>query len=79
MDSEDLMKNIGLLATEILQTITARYVVGEKVIPEYVLKLKDEVMNIYAKSRKETNPDILSEYERRISEIKGELEKGEQL
>ncbi len=65
------------LSAEILQIITERYVVTNTVIPADILKLKDETMKLYEKSRKETNADVLSGYERRLSEIKGALVKGE--
>lgn len=71
------MTNPGLLAAVILQTITERYVVNELAIPENVLKLKDETMRLYEKSRRETNADILGDYSRRLSEIKDALDKGE--
>ncbi len=58
------------LSAEILQIITERYVVTNAVIPADILKLKDETMNLYEKSRKETNVDVLSGYERRLEEIR---------
>lgn len=66
-----------ILAGEILELITKRYVVNDLAIPASVLKLKDEAMTLYAKVRKKPEGSFPAEYERRLSEIKETLEKGE--
>lgn len=71
------MDALGNILTEILQVITTRYVVSGKAISADVLKLKDEAMDIYEKSRGETNDAVLEQYERRLTEIKETLEKAE--
>lgn len=68
-----MITNTGKLSAEILQIITERYVVGGRNIPPDILKLKDETMSIYDKSRGETNPAVLEQYERRLGEIKETL------
>ena len=70
------MNALGKLLADILQIITSRYVVSGQAIPADVLKLKDEAMNIYEKSRSETNTAVSEQYERRLGEIKEALEKG---
>lgn len=71
------MDALGNILTDILQVITTRYVVSGKAISADVLKLKDEAMDIYEKSRGETNDAVLEQYERRLTEIKETLEKAE--
>lgn len=71
------MDRIGIIFTDILQTITSRYVVSDTAIPADVLKLKDEAMNIYEKSRGEENSAVSEQYERRLGEIKETLEREE--
>lgn len=73
------MNALGKLFTDILQIITSRYVVSDRAIPADVLKLKDEAMNVYEKSRSETGAAVLEQYGRRLGEIKETLEKGEKL
>lgn len=73
------MNALGKLFTDILQIITSRYVVSDRAIPADVLKLKDEAMNVYEKSRSETDAAVLEQYELRLGEIKETLEKGEKL
>lgn len=60
------------LIAEILDKITKRYVMNDSAIPSEVLKLKDEVMGIYAKLHSDKFCDT-AEYERRLNEIKGAL------
>lgn len=69
------MDALGNILTDILQVITTRYVVSGKAISADVLKLKDEAMDIYEKSRDETNSAVLEQYERRLTEIRETLEK----
>lgn len=57
------------LVAEILDSITSRYVVNDSRIPGEILKLKDEVMGIYAKLHSENCGDT-AEYERRLNEIR---------
>ncbi len=71
------MDALGNILTDILQVITTRYVVSGKAISADVLKLKDEAMDIYEKSRSDTNNAVLEQYERRLTEIKETLEKAE--
>lgn len=71
------MNDIGLIFTDILQLITSRYVVSGTAIPAYVLKLKDEAMSIFEKSKGKTNAAVSEQYERRLGEIKETLERGE--
>lgn len=70
-----MMDVSGNMLTDILQVITSRYVVNDRTIPADVLKLKDEAMDIYEKSRNETDSAVLEQYERRLAEIKETLEK----
>lgn len=53
----------------ILAAITRRYVMSDSKIPPEVLALKDEVMDIFAKSERETDPGVLEQYDRRLAEI----------
>lgn len=69
-----MIDTLGNILTDILQVITTRYVVSGKAISSDVLKLKDEAMDIYEKSRGETNDAVLEQYERRLKEIKETLE-----
>lgn len=69
------MDALGNILTDILQVITTRYVVSGKAISADVLKFKDEAMDIYEKSRDETNSAVLEQYERRLTEIRETLEK----
>lgn len=70
------MDALGNIVTEILQIITTRYVTGGRAIPADILKLKDEAMSTYEKSRSETNPAVLEQYEQRLNEIRESLVKG---
>ena len=67
----------GNILAEILRIITSRYVVSDRTIPADVLKLKDEAMSIYEKSRSESNAAVSEQYVRRLGEIKEALENGE--
>lgn len=62
------------LLAEILRRITELYVIKELPIPENVLALKDEACGIAGKAVSEQNPDILGEYERRLTEILNETQ-----
>lgn len=66
-----------ILAGEILELITKRYVVNSLAIPASVLKLKDETMTLFAKVQKKSEGTFPAEYERRLAEIKDSLEKGD--
>ncbi len=55
----------------ILASITRKYVMTDSKIPPEVLKLKDEVMEIFEKSKHETSPEISRQYEQRLAEIRG--------
>lgn len=72
-----MINALGKLFVDILQIITTRFVVSERAIPADVLRLKDEAMSLYEKSRTETDPAVLEQYARRLGEIKGALEKEE--
>lgn len=67
------------LLAQILQLITERYVMYDLPIPENVLALKDEACSIAEKAAREHNADGIGEYggeyERRLSEILGSLER----
>lgn len=65
------MNSIETQVQYILAVITRRYVISENKIPPEILKLKDEVMEIFARSRTETKPALISQYERRLIEIRG--------
>lgn len=67
-----MMSACDRLIAEILDTIAKRYVINDSAIPSEVLKLKDEVMGIYAKLHSDKSCDT-AEYERRLNEIKGAL------
>ncbi|MDE6727082.1 MAG: hypothetical protein K2J80_03960 [Oscillospiraceae bacterium] len=73
-----MINALGKLFADILQIITSRYVVSGRAIPEDVLRLKDEAMSVYEKSRGENNSAVLEQYARRLGEIKEALEKEEQ-
>lgn len=70
------MDALGNIVTEILQIITTRYVTGGRAMPADILKLKDEAMSIYEKSRGETTPAVTEQYEQRLNEIRESLVKG---
>lgn len=70
------MDALGNIVTEILQIITTRYVSGGRPMSADILKLKDETMSIYEKSRGETDPAVMEQYERRLNEIKETIVKG---
>lgn len=72
-----MINALGRLFADILQIITSRYVVIGRAIPGEVLRLKDEAMSVYEKSRAETDPAVLEQYARRLGEIKEALEKEE--
>ena len=63
------MNGTDALVREILDSIKCQYILGDVKIPEEVLKLKDEAMEIFIKSQQETSPDILRQYEQRLVEI----------
>lgn len=65
------MNSIETQVQYILAVITRRYVISENKIPPEILKLKDEVMEIFARSKTETKPALISQYERRLIEIRG--------
>lgn len=69
------MNSIETQVQYILAVITRRYVISEKKIPPEILKLKDEVMEIFAKSKSETKPKTLAKYERRLIEIREKIDK----
>lgn len=52
-----------------LEAMTRRYVVGDKKIPQEMLALKDEIMEIFAKMQDEKDPAALDMYEKRLTEI----------
>ena len=54
---------------QILAAITQRYVMTEAQIPPEVLALKDEVMEIFAKSQQTNDNALLGQYEKRLAEI----------
>lgn len=72
------MDALGNIVTEILEIITTRYVTGGRAMSADILKLKDETMSIYEKSRGETNPAVMAQYEQRLNEIREIIVKGEQ-
>lgn len=72
-----MINKVDKLAAEILDTITKRYVVNNSAIPPSVLKLKDETMKIFAEVRNKPDGSFPAEYERRLTEIKETLDKGE--
>lgn len=77
-----MIKNkASVLAAEILEAITKRYVVFDKPIPAGVLKLKDEAMSLFAEVCDKTDDALPPQYEQRLLEIKkqlaAEFDKGE--
>lgn len=71
----------SVLAAEILEAITKRYVIFDKPIPASVLKLKDEAMALFAEVYDKTDEEIPPRYEQQLLEIQkqlaGELDKGD--
>ena len=71
-----MIKDIEKLSMEILQIVTARFVGTGRTIPAEILALKDETMQIYDKSRHETDPAELEKFDKRLKEIRGQLVTG---
>lgn len=70
-----MMNGIEIQVQYILAAITKRYVITENKIPPDILKLKDEAMDIFEKSKTETKPKTLAKYERRLGEIREKIDK----
>ncbi len=64
------MKRIEALVAEILDKITRRYILTDMKIPEEILALKDETMDLFVKAKHESDPEKLRQYERRLAEIR---------
>ena len=60
---------INVKVQQILAVITQRYVMTDSKIPPDILKLKDEVMDIFNTARQTSDPGTLGQYERRLAEI----------
>ena len=63
----------SVLAAEILEAITKRYVIFDKPIPASVLKLKDEAMAIFAEVYDKSDENLPPKYEQQLLEIKKQL------
>lgn len=75
-ETEKLRSSIRAVVTEILEIITARYVSSGKVVPEEIMKTKDETMDLYLKSNSETDIAVLEQYEVKAKVIRERLVKG---
>lgn len=64
-----MTKKSQALISEMLEAMTRRYVLGDKKIPQEMLAIKDEIMEIFAKMQTETDPAALEMYEKRLTEI----------
>lgn len=64
------MNGIKVQVQHILSAITLRYVMTGSEIPPDVLALKDEVMDIFDKAKRESDPEVIGRYERRLAEIR---------
>lgn len=62
-----------MLAAEILEAITKRYVIFDKPIPASVLKLKDEAMALFAEVYDKSDEYIPPRYEQQLLEIQKQL------
>lgn len=67
------MDRIMVRVQQILAAITQRYVMTDSRIPSDILKLKDEVMEIFNKAKQTNDPALLGQYERRLAEIEKQL------
>lgn len=63
----------SVLAAEILEAITKRYVIFDKPIPASVLKLKDEAMSLFTEVYDKSDENLPSKYEQQLLEIKKQL------
>ena len=65
-----MTNEINVRVQQILAAITQRYVMTDSQIPSDILKLKDEVMEIFNKARQTSDLTLIGQYERRLEEIR---------
>lgn len=75
-EAEEKQASIRAVVTEILEIITARYVGRGTPLPENIIAIKDETMDIYLKSTSEEDMSVLDEFEVRAKVIRERLAKG---
>lgn len=65
-----MKKELNAIITEILDNITRRYVMSNYKIPEDILAMKDETMEIFSKVNNTDDPAELELHKARLTEIK---------
>ena len=75
-ETEQKQASIRAVVTEILEIITARYIGSGRPLPDEIMKIKDETMDIYLKSTSETDMTVLDEFEVKAKVIRERLAKG---
>lgn len=66
-----MRKELNAIVAQILHAIAERYVRNGYKIPNDILPLKDEAVEIFDKSENEADPEVLKGYKARLEEILG--------